>query len=388
MADSGGGECAAGGKKTGKKPAKAQPSEVIPSEKTGVDKSLSIEKSSSGPRDCEVTLKMDKILETMTALSGRLSDLEKVGKLNATPVASTSRGTESHGTESSSAQESQADGEDGASVRFAHEQFENEFDSAEDTDVASDNDFDAGIVVDTVGEGIHPSLADRFEEGLLLPSDRARVRDTLQNYPRPKNVTSLRTPTLNRELDGKLLDKFAKKRDSNLSFVQEQVGCALKIIAQLMSDLKEKPASRKLSERDSFSKLADAARLLMASHKDLSQVRREALRPTLSQDCRALCNAQLNFKLTSNEFLFGEDLAKRVDDAVKNRKLSSTLSQPLSKNATRGRQFYQGRPRQQFQQRQQYQQRRGVSNRQTGHKFSPKFHSQQSGIPSKKTKRD
>eukprot|EP00916_Digyalum_oweni_P003449 GHVL01006209.1.p2 GENE.GHVL01006209.1~~GHVL01006209.1.p2 ORF type:complete len:144 (-),score=16.10 GHVL01006209.1:801-1232(-) len=96
MADSGGGECAAGGKKTGKKPAKAQPSEVIPSEKAGVNKSLSIEKSSSGLRDCEVTLKLDNILETMTALSGRLCDLEKVGKLK-TPVASTSRGTESHG---------------------------------------------------------------------------------------------------------------------------------------------------------------------------------------------------------------------------------------------------------------------------------------------------
>ena len=45
------------------------------------------------------------------------------------------------------------------------------------------------------GGDIDVSLAVEIcNEGLLLPSDRERTRDTLLAYPRPANVESLRTP--------------------------------------------------------------------------------------------------------------------------------------------------------------------------------------------------
>ena len=56
--------------------------------------------------------------------------------------------------------------------------------------------------------------------------------------------------------------------------------------------------------------LSDVTGLLMATQKDLSQQRRETLRPCLNKDYKALCNQSLNLKQSSNEFLLGEDLAK------------------------------------------------------------------------------
>ena len=46
------------------------------------------------------------------------------------------------------------------------------------------------------------------------------------------------------------------------------------------------------------------------------------MRPALNKDYRVICTAQQNAKLTSNEFLFGEDLSKRADEALKEKRLA------------------------------------------------------------------
>ena len=81
----------------------------------------------------------------------------------------------------------------------------------------------------------------------------------------------------------------------------------------------------------------------MATHKDLSQQRRETLRPCLNKDYKALCNQSLNFKQFFNEFLLGEDLAKRAEETVKGKKMTNKMTVP-NNGAQRGRFFSQGRP--------------------------------------------
>ena len=92
-----------------------------------------------------------------------------------------------------------------------------------------------------------------------------------------------------------------------------------------------------------FDKLGDAARLLMAGHKDLSQLRRDTLRPALNRNFRSVCDLSLNNNPTSNEFLLGDDLSKRVEDIGKSKKITNQIL--VSKNeAQRGRPFPRGRP--------------------------------------------
>ena len=92
----------------------------------------------------------------------------------------------------------------------------------------------------------------------------------------------------------------------------------------------------KMGRRKMYEQLSDATRLLRASHKDISQHRRESLRPALNRLPRH-CTAQQNAKLTSNEFLFGEDLSKRADEAMKAKRLASKLTgSNVAKTGTAG----------------------------------------------------
>ena len=81
-----------------------------------------------------------------------------------------------------------------------------------------------------------------------------------------------------------------------------------------------------MGRRKMYEQLSDATRLLLASHKDISQHRRESLRTALNKDYRVICTTQQYAKLTSNEFLFGVDLSKRADEALKTKRLANKLA--------------------------------------------------------------
>ena len=116
---------------------------------------------------------------------------------------------------------------------YSHKDFENEIeDSEEDAnqfDSESFNDsFDAGVIADNVGPKIDKGIASRINEGLLLPSDHSRIKAIMQTHQRPENIESLRTPKLNTALQ--ISDVGEKRRDRRFGLLQEQVGCALKIV--------------------------------------------------------------------------------------------------------------------------------------------------------------
>ena len=131
----------------------------------------------------------------------------------------------------------------------------------------------------------------------------------------------------------------AKRRGRHFGLLHEQVGCALEILNLNLNDYVEVPRSNlisrsnlmskdkqgKMGRRKIYEQLSDATRLL-ASHKDISQHRRESLRPALNKDYRVICTTQQYAKLTSNEFLFGVDLSKRADEALKAKRLANKLA--------------------------------------------------------------
>ena len=149
--------------------------------------------------------------------------------------------------------------------------------------------------------------------------------------PETKNIESLHTPKLNTVLQ--ISDVGAKRRDRHFGLLHEQVGCALEILNLNLNDCVEVPRSNlmsndkqgKMGRRKMYEQLSDATRLL-ASHKDISQHRRESLRPALNKDYRVICTTQQYAKLTSNEFLFGVDLSKRTDEALKAKRLANKLA--------------------------------------------------------------
>ena len=65
---------------------------------------------------------------------------------------------------------------------YSHEDFENEIEDFSEEDVnqfdsESFNDsFDVGVFADNVGPAIDKGITSRINEGLLLPSDRSRIK--------------------------------------------------------------------------------------------------------------------------------------------------------------------------------------------------------------------
>ena len=90
----------------------------------------------------------------------------------------------------------------------------------------------------------------------------------------------------------------------------------------MLMSVRRQKKTRKYDRQQSFDMLADVAKLLMVLHKDLSQHRREALRPSVNRDYHISCNRTLYATLKSSEFLFREDMAKRAGVGFKTRRLT------------------------------------------------------------------
>ena len=296
---------------------------------------IQAEKQAKSAKDSNVSDKLDILITSVSNLKEDYKEFNSRLALLETQV-------EKKGPESSDDVITQAD-------EYSHENFENEIeDSEEDAnqfDSESFNDsFDAGVIADNVGPAIDEGIASRINEGLLLPSDRSRIKAIMQTHQRPENIEWLRTPKLNTALQ--ISDVGAKRRDRHVALLQEQVGCTLKFVSNLMSEVKQ----GKMDRRNMYEQLSDTTRLLLASHKDISQHRRESLRPALNKDYRVICTAQQNARLTSNEFLFGEDLSKRADEALKAKRLANKIAgSNVAKNGNSRGRGYQNQTYMQYQ---------------------------------------
>lgn len=196
------------------------------------------------------------------------------------------------------------------------------------SDISSDEDdlgdFDAGVVGEETGADIHTRLCEHFDRGMCAASDIKNLQETYKRYPRPQNVKNLRTPKLNTELVFR--DEYALKRERKFHRAQEGVTRSITAVAQLMSTTREAADKKSTLDRKvCFQTLSDAARMLMATHKELSQIRRENLRSTINPKFKALCNSKHFRDADSNEHLFGEDMAKKVDEISRTSKLTDTL---------------------------------------------------------------
>ena len=64
--------------------------------------------------------------------------------------------------------------------------------------------------------------------------------------------------------------------------------------------------------------------LLGRAHKQMSNERKERLKPVLNEDIRSLCDKDT----TSSEYLFGEILVESMREAKENYRISNSLINP------------------------------------------------------------
>ena len=194
--------------------------------------------------------------------------------------------------------------------------------------------FDPEEEDDKVGQDIDSELAGKFNKGMLIDYNWDRSKKIMEKYPRPNNIFSLKTPSVNSELmKSKENRQKISVRDAPGRHTQELITASISACAGLMSDIK----GENLSRRDSYARLSDVSKMLMAAHKRVSQIRRNQMSFLLSGPYKGLC-ASANIDNTDNEWLFGRDIGRSAEDVARASRLTAKLvDQPAKNWRSRGR---------------------------------------------------
>ena len=200
--------------------------------------------------------------------------------------------------------------------------------------------FDSCVQEPIVGDDIDDELAMKVNEGLVRKSNWDKVKQTKTKYLRPHNLYALRTPAVNNELlRVKTVRQSITTKDSQAKLTQDLITASLAASTDLLSELKYKEVDRAIM----YEKVSDITKLLIDSHKRMSQIRRNQLRPLINERYRGVC-ASDNLTNDNNEWLFGSDIGRSADEVVKANQITSKILDSHPKNGYRGRDApYRGR---------------------------------------------
>ena len=175
------------------------------------------------------------------------------------------------------------------------------------------------------GPAINEELAGIVEKMLKNKLTEDKAKELLAKYLRPENVPTLANPRVNAHIWAKLKEP-TRKADIRLSHVGEKlvkgVIGSTKVANQLF-DLKSKVLGDTRKEVKSIMRTAlDTVRLGAAAVHELSQKRRQALKPDLHPSYRGLCSAP---KEEGTE-LFGNNLNDRIKELPEVNRMGSKVA--------------------------------------------------------------
>ena len=167
-----------------------------------------------------------------------------------------------------------------------------------------------------------------------------QLKEKLEKYHRPENCEKLAVTQVNLEIWGKL-DRFARAKDLKFSRLQEQLTKVGHIVLKSTEHLlKAKVDSSKLCPDDLVRMNTDALALLGHVCFEITQRRRESIKPSLHKDYAMLCSSTV--PVTS--LLFGDDLQTELTHIRATNKIGSTAG--VSNPAMRNRNYQSSIPRQ------------------------------------------
>lgn len=175
---------------------------------------------------------------------------------------------------------------------------------------------------------LHPQLATRWKVWLVKGLNQEQKENVLKKYSR-KGSVSLEAPKLNAEVL-KAIPETTQRRDDHFIQTQNSIGSALsalgEAITMLLSNRDEEIVKELLVE-----KLCDSGKILTNVFYAESQARKAYITPTLPAIKPILDKA------STDELLYGSDLAERIKESSALEKLSQGLKpQQSSQKGTPG----------------------------------------------------
>ena len=139
----------------------------------------------------------------------------------------------------------------------------------------------------------------------------------------PSNCVVLRVPVLSEAVvRSRRILPFHKRADKWLSDIQKSLTLALTAVLKMADEiLTASTESRSLDLRQVMGHTVDFIMLLDRAPKQISNERKQRLKPVLNEDIRGLCDKDT----TSSEYLFGENLVESVREAKENYRISNSI---------------------------------------------------------------
>ena len=186
-----------------------------------------------------------------------------------------------------------------------------------------ENDFNS---VEQIGEPIGSNLAKIINNVIRTPTNKEKLVKKLESHPRPENLDSLKVKKCNTEIWSEMLSSKTRSKDLKTQKLQ---GCILKtagVISKVTETLINLKNSKNLSLnnlRNSIGPMVhdctDSLALLSHVNGRLEQTRRDNIAYFLDSQYHALRKNTPS----ESEFLFGDDLPKRIMNVTTNKKLFS-----------------------------------------------------------------
>ena len=186
--------------------------------------------------------------------------------------------------------------------------------SESETDLQA-NSFAREVVT---GPKLGAQLANTINNGLISQDNVEKVTQLHDKFVRPVNIPNLRVPKMNEEV---IVTDHDLTKENQLIQIQQNVTTAICIIADILND--QSKVNHKFTREEIFNKTNDVSSLLIHTHKEISLARKLNVKPLLQSSLHGLCTKKhmTSSSLTSNRFLFEEDLGDEVDKSFKKRKV-------------------------------------------------------------------
>lgn len=186
------------------------------------------------------------------------------------------------------------------------------------------------------GEKVHSTLSAVVNSGIKAPVDRKLAKQLCEKQLRPENCEFLRVPRVNKELwVHSNLQKKTKENDRKYQVTQLYLSRGLVPLVKLMDLL------LKTDKSEEFKLARDSFQLLAYAHRDLTNLRRQCIKPAINEKYQLLCHDST--PLTEN--LLGDELDKQLKSLDEAHKLTKNISRKSFSNYPRSQSKYSGSKR-------------------------------------------
>ncbi|XP_069102741.1 uncharacterized protein [Argopecten irradians] len=183
----------------------------------------------------------------------------------------------------------------------------------------------------TFSPKVHDGLAKIVNDGFKRQLDHKQRKEIFQKHLCPENCNSLVVPKINNNVLNTLKSSH-RNRDSGLRLTQTYICGAMYPLIHLTNILTQ--GSKGLpptAVKDCLSLAHDTFRLLQVGFSDVTYRRRQALKPILHPDFKALCDSTE----PPTQWLLGDDLENKIKELSDAQRISKKLEKPKSLSSNR-----------------------------------------------------